>query len=355
MDKIALSGTNADNVGFLKRYGPLFCKKLSFARGMNSILATMGFAFKKSIVHGHPLTLKFETSAICNLSCPGCMHGNDSTYFKRNMMIELELFQKVIDEVGKHLFMAIMYHRGEAFFNKDLFAMIEYLQRYNVGSTVSSNFSLNFTDHDFKNMVSSGLNHLLLSIDGTTQDVYREYRKGGNLELVKHNVRELVSFRNKMNSKNPVIEQQFIIFPHNAHQIKEVEEFARSLGIDRVSFVGDMAIEHDIYLGADKKNKQTTKAFMPKKYLPLCDWPWFAGVIKWNGEVLPCCDYDWKTESSDFGNAYHESFIDIWNSPRYIALRNSLANMMKNDTLDPYCIKCPALHMRKKSIKHLLE
>jgi hypothetical protein len=59
-------------------------------------------------------------------------------------------------------------------------------------------------------MVSSGLSHLILSINGITPEVYESYRRGGNLSLVVSSVRKLVKERHRQRRQNPIIELQFI-------------------------------------------------------------------------------------------------------------------------------------------------
>ncbi len=349
VNKALLSGTTADNTVWLKkRYGTLLLSNMTLLRALNGMRSARSYLLKQSAGKGYPLAIKVETADICNLSCPGCMHGNEAGNFSREHMISKELFGKLIDEIGPYLFMAIMYHRGEPFFNRNIFSMIESLSRYNVISTVSTNFSLPFKAEDFRNMVSSGLRHLLLSIDGTTQEIYEKYRRGGDLALVKHNVQELVAVRRSMRSKYPIIEQQFILFEHNYHQWKEVVAFATELGIDRVSFVKDIAVEKKLYIGGFHRSEHEEAAIVKKKFLPLCQWPWFAAVVRWNGEILPCCDYDWMLEKSDFGNITTERFMEVWNSKRYAELRASLSCYGGKGKIDRYCAKCPSL-TRKKS------
>lgn len=350
--KIPLSATNADNIGFLKRYGCLFFKTVTPGRVLNAVRSTYGYILGLPEAKSYPLVLKFETSAVCNLACVGCMHGigEENKYFSKDMMISYEDFKKVIDETGKYLFMVIMYHRGEPFFNKEIFRMLEYLKKYNIASTISSNFSLRFKEEDFSKMVGSGLTHLVLSIDGTTQGIYQKYRRGGSLDLIKHNIRELVKTKKRLKSKTPITELQFVIFEHNAHQVKEVKSFARDLGIDRISFLEDITVKEGVYMGLGGAEDIENRAIKKKKVLPLCDWPWYAALVKWNGEVFPCCDYDWKIESLDFGNIKEDSFWNIWSGRRYIDLRKSLSNPKDAEELDSFCSGCLSLRICKKPV-----
>ena len=60
------------------------------------------------------------------------------------------------------------------------------------------------------------------------------------------------------------------------------------------------------------------------------------------GEVLPCCivpqfgDYNAIIEEMTLGNAAKTSMAEVWNGPRAVAFRRSLAS----DTPHPYCARC---------------
>jgi MoaA/NifB/PqqE/SkfB family radical SAM enzyme len=273
------------------------------------------------------------------------MHGMQNEYFKKYMMISYETFRKIIDEIGPYLFKVIMYHRGEAFFNKNIYDMLEYLKRYNIHSSISSNFNFRFKTEDFKNIVHSHLTHLILSVDGITQDVYTKYRRGGNLELVKHNIRELANMKKAYKSNKPVMELQFIIFKHNVHQLKKLDSFAKELGIDRISITKDVTLDGGFYAGCNCKEK-ITEEYIQKEiakrtnFRPLCEWPWYAAVVKWNGEIVPCCHYDWGNETLGFGNIVHDYFWNIWNGQRYIKLRQFLSRPKRSSRIDPFCSGC---------------
>ena len=59
-----------------------------------------------------------------------------------------------------------------------------------------------------KRTVESGLDRLIISIDGTTQEVYQQYRVGGNLEKVLQGASNIVKWKKELKSKTP-----FVIFP----------------------------------------------------------------------------------------------------------------------------------------------
>ncbi|MBF0142160.1 MAG: SPASM domain-containing protein [Magnetococcales bacterium] len=348
-----LSFSNVKHFGLYKRYGVLAARSMTFQRFRNGFSGAIDYILMKSNPSCYPVVVKVETSAVCNLSCPGCLQGQNKSNFKSSMRMPLDLFCKILDEDRGRSVIFVLYHRGEPFLNVDLFSMISCLTRENLVSSVSSNFSLPFARCDFEAMVDSGLSHLIVSVDGASQDVYGVSREGGNLDLVVHNIRELIAVRRRRGSRTPLIEQQCVVYSHNRHELGKVTELARSLGVDRVTFVPDVTRDHRMVLGQANRAESAGSEFrsgsppgsrLGPLLLPQCSWPWFSVLVKWNGEILPCCIYDWTREKFDFGNINDASLHAIWHGPRYRRLRQALAQRQASSFVrDPFCRYCPGL------------
>lgn len=343
---IQLSATNADNAGFFKRYRPAFARSMTLARAVNLLLAGTAYGMKSVHHPGYPIMLKVETSALCNLSCPGCMQGHNKKHFKSDMRISLERFKILADETANKIPLFLLYHRGEPFLNANMLDILSILSSRGTSSSISSNFCLPFKQDFFKDLVKSGLTHVVMSVDGATKDIYDKYRIGGNFDLVTNNIKELSQAKKELKSATPIIELQFIVFDHNKDQSESILAYAQRIGVDRVSFVRDMVCNQGQYLGGARST--THKEIVRKPYLPLCDWPWFSGLVKWNGHFLPCCDYDWTKEEHEFGVIGEKTFLEIWRGARMNALRASLRNGPGPVRLTPYCAGCSALRVRKQ-------
>ena len=74
--------------------------------------------------------------------------------------------------------------------------------------------------------VESGLDRLIISIDGTTQDVYEQYRVGGRLEKVLEGARNIVRWKKELKSKTPFIFFQFLVVRPNEHQLDDIRRLA---------------------------------------------------------------------------------------------------------------------------------
>lgn len=327
----------------LKRHFFSICHTATVKKLWNLIKCYLSFRGKKSTLNTMPVFCKFEVATACNLRCPGCLHGSDTNIYKKNTMMSFDTFKRAFDQLAPYLFKAIMYHQGESFLNKDSIRMIEYATKKRVHTSVSTNFSFKFTDDKLIEILNSGLSHLIVSIDGITQEVYEKYRVGGNLDLVLENVSKLVKLKKQYRKKLPLLEFQFIIFEHNKHQLDDARKLAGKLGVDRFTFRTDRIYSRELSLGRGGRNGLIN---INETQMPGCKWLWFGTLIKISGAVMPCCMYLWESDIPKvcFGKIYKSDFYSIWNSYKYVISRKAICSnkdklRYKDETI---CSRCPA-------------
>jgi radical SAM protein with 4Fe4S-binding SPASM domain len=181
-----------------------------------------------------------------------------------------------------------------------------------------------------KKTVESGLSRLIMSIDGTTQETYEQYRIGGDLKKVIEGAENIVKWKKELRSKTPHIIFQFLVVKPNEHQIKDVEVLAKKIGVDEVRF--KTAQMYD-YVNGNKLiptiekysryKKQTDGTYTIKnEMLNHCWRLWHSTVITWDGLVVPCC-FD-KDAQHQLGNLKTESFKEMWQGNKYQNFRSSV-------------------------------
>jgi MoaA/NifB/PqqE/SkfB family radical SAM enzyme len=143
--------------------------------------------------------------------------------------MSIERFKKIVDRFAPFVYEVNLHNWGEPLLNPDLFKMIEYAQNKNIGTNMSTNLNTP-RETDIDNLTRSNLEYLIVSLDGTTDDVYAKYRRRGDFNLVMSNLRALVEKRYSLNRKTPVIEWQFIVMKHNIHQVEDARHIARQIG-----------------------------------------------------------------------------------------------------------------------------
>jgi len=234
-----------------------------------------------------------------------------------------------MDELAPTLTWLTFYFQGEPYLHPDFTELVAYASEKNVYTSTSTN--AHFLSEDAaKRTIRSGLDRLIISIDGTTQETYRSYRVGGSLDKVLEGTRNIVRARQALKSRTPHLVFQFLVVGPNEHEIPAVRALARNLGVDQVVFKtaqiydfenGSPLIPRQDRYSRYRQNPDGTWSI--KNSLDNHCWKmWQSSVVTWDGKVVPCC-FD-KDAHFVMGNLEEQSFSEIWQSQRYRDFRGSL-------------------------------
>ena len=284
---------------------------------------------KKVYVYGKPSFASFELSSHCNLNCPQCDVGNRLTNRKNNF-INYEDYCKIIDEIGTTLLDAIFYFQGEPLLNKNFSKYISYAKQYNIYTITSTNAQL-IDKNIATEIVKSGLDRITISIDGTTQEIYEKYRKGGSLKKCIEAIIFLKEAKKELKSKTPCIETQFIVFRFNEHQIDEFKQLAQKWGANKISIKSaqiHLPNENSEFIPTINKysryHKINNEWKIKKDFSKACFRAWNGMVVSADGNILPCC-FD-KQEKHTYGNIKDDSIENIWKNKKAYDFRNTVLN-----------------------------
>lgn len=323
----------------------LLVKTLTGKRIFNAVRAVSSYLYsavtRKKIAWGYPLILSVEPTNICNLKCPLCVTGNGSLTRPRGTM-DFATFQKIIDAFGDYLFYLVLYQQGEPFLNKDLIRFIEYAKSRRIFITTSTNGHY-FTPETARKTVASGLDSLIVSIDGADQESYEKYRVAGNLSKTLDGIRHLVRQKKNQQQKTPVIFVQFIAMRHNESQIADMRKMTKKIGADKL-LIKTVHVETvqqaRQWLPARRRLQRYVirdNRLLPKRHgLGTCHRPWTSALFNWDGSVAPCC-FD-KNAAHNLGSLKNQKDLHkIWNSSAYDTFRTHM--LTKRDTLE-ICANC---------------
>jgi len=175
----------------------------TFRRGMNAGKVLAGYYYSKwtKTPHqwGSPISIAIEPTTSCNLRCPECPSGLRS-FSRPTGMLDENFFQKTIDELHKEIFYLTFYFQGEPYLNPKFLEMVKYASDKNIYTSTSTNAHY-LDDANAKATVESGLDRLIISIDGTTQESYKSYRIGGDLQKVIDGTKNILKWKKKLKSK----------------------------------------------------------------------------------------------------------------------------------------------------------
>jgi len=364
----------------------LLIRKILFSpkKIVNALLVCISKVLKAPKVLGAPLVLMVEISSRCDMACPMCPVILNKTKRSTGVM-PFDTFRKIVDEVGARVLALALWNYGEPLLNPDMCAMIAYARKNSLVTVVSTN-CLALDEDKIRQLLDSGLDYLIVSFDGATEETYELFRGKGNFNKVLANLRLLMKIKKECAQLLPFVELQYIVMKDNADEINDIKILARSLGVDKLSlkkftYVGGnealpFLVSQEEYLFkkiafGDNLSRQAIQieGGIPPRYLNKgagkvrfsvvrkvlytflhhekykgfkpsngCTRTLDSSVILWNADVAPCCgDLDFKYS---FGNINTgESFMDIWNNHKYVSFREEA---LRDITSIPMCRRCPS-------------
>lgn len=328
-------------------------------RILNIILLYTGYVLsvliRKPVVLGRPFSVSIEPVANCNLSCPQCPTGLKMV--RRNtMIIKEDRYRRIVDEVAPTAIYLMLYFQGEPLMHNEFGSLVGYAKKKKLYTVTSTNGQL-LDERQVEGLVASGLNELIVSVDGTTDEVYRKYRQGGHLSKVLRGIELLVEQKEKTGSSTPKIEIQFIVFSHNQHQVDDIKKLGAELGADRVSLKSPQ-----LYLGRDAASmlpdnpryrrynvNGNGELVIARRMLNRCRRIWDTAVFTADAELVSCC-YD-KEGSHKMGSLMEVPFHELWKSTVFRDFRKRILSDRKSVDICNNCSEGLGRKIRNESNK----
>jgi len=300
----------------------------------------LSHALKMPIIWGRPVSVMIEPISRCNLQCPLCPIG--ARELKRELgTMSLESFKKILDNLGKQLRVVALWNQGEPTINDALPEMIREANSRGIYTMTSTNGTLLLRRRLVERLIDSGLDEIIFSIDGLTQETYQTYRVGGHLDTVIEGMRALRALRDDRAKKRPKIVMQWLPMKHNQHELPLLRETAAAWGADTVEIKTTQIYtdaQAEIFLPDIeelRRYERKSQRWETKRARQSCRRLWFSTVLDWDGTVVPCC-FD-KDEEFPMGNALLQDFSEIWRGEGYKKMRRLL--LSQGRTLD-MCQNC---------------
>ena len=253
----------------------------------------------------------------------------------------IELFHRILDNVKEHAHTMQFYFQGEPLLNKQLpemIAMAHQVGLYTIVSTNAQTLSRSIAEA----LVKSGLNRIIVSIDGFSEESYAAYRVGGNLHKALEGLQHLANAKAEYHSRIR-IELQVLRLRSNEHEWGWIKKNYKKLGATHLVFKtaqlynfehGHPLMPTDERYSRYKKTADGTYIHKSSHLSPLALSPhrliasqpclrlWSGCVITTSGDVLPCC-YD-KDHSHALGNITIYTLSEIFHSNKANTLRKHI-------------------------------
>ena len=307
-------------------------RHLTFFRIWNMLVLRWSYLIskisKKNHHKGSPFSLSIEPTTACNLGCPECPSGL-KRFTRATGKLKLDLHEKMLNQLSKSVFYINYYFQGEPFLHPEFLELIRQAKKHNIYTATSTN--AHFIDEKkAKEIVASGLDRLIISIDGLTQATYENYRVHGKLEKVIAGTEHIVKAKKELGSSTPHLIFQFLAVKQNEHEIPEVFTLGKNMKIDEVRIKtaqlydyknGNPLMPENAEYARYKKNLDGTYS-LKYKTGNRCWRMWSSCVLTWDGKVVPCC-FD-KDAQHQLGDLEKVSFQDVWRSKSYEGFRQAI-------------------------------
>lgn len=322
-------------------YEPMtISKEKPLAAYLNILKLRMNMALRRQVVNNYPIEAYVEPTSFCNLRCPACPTGL-RLGLRPSVAIELDVFRAIIDSIGPYLFRLHMYNWGEPFLHRHLPELIQCAKDKGIEVIISSNLNIKLSDDYIEQFIQSGLDKLIVSLDGTTKETYEKYRRGGDFNLVCENMQRIQAVKMRLGIRTPQIMWQFLVFRHNEHEITQALSEYKAWGADTISIAaailpGDPPFDRELEPSTkpeynmyypDHPVQRAIKQRIRKR--ATCSWLYGTFVLNPNGMVSSCCGV--AEEKLDFANySANSDFMSTWNSSTFKRARGLFTMSAKN-------------------------
>lgn len=293
---------------------------------------------------GYPYMAHISPANVCNVHCERCPAHDAGTAGRTHL--PFETYEKFMDSAAPYLLYAIMWSWGEPLLNPDIYRMFASARQRNVLSVTSSNLN-HFGEDHAREMVASGLDALVVALDGTTPETYERTRPGGSFQAVVDNTRLLVAEKRRTGAATPVVNLRMVVSRENEHEVEEFRRLARELDVDMVSFkafstrqAGYADAEWDRARAPDCSDLRWydyDRDFSRKKARGEyhCRFPWTKPTLFPDGSIL-ACEFDLGADHA-LGNLNDATFEDIWFGNTAAHIRRAF---QKDRNSLPFCHEC---------------
>jgi radical SAM protein with 4Fe4S-binding SPASM domain len=263
-----------------------------------------------------PYVLTIEPTNGCNLSCPQCDTGAGLLQ-RRKGFLDAALYEKILVEHHRSLLYLLLYDQGEPLLHPEYAYLVRKAKEHRVCVTCSSNGMMAADKTLAANLVASGLDNMIISLDGLAPETYSRYRQGGDLEQVLQAIHNLVAAKRDLASRTPRLLIQFLVMKHNEHERAELQKRARAWGVDGVLFKSVQVRDEkdaETYLPVEETYRRYRRSIhgwvVKGRRSALCDRLWYSSVVHWDGTIVPCC-FD-KDNHHVIGQYPNSSWRSIW-------------------------------------------
>lgn len=295
-----------------------------------------------------PFVVQIFPIYACNFKCTYCIFSQDKSkhgFISEKVIMNFELYKKCIDDMLSfpHKVKVLRFVGiGEPLLHPNIAEMVGYAVKNGIANTVEllTNASL-LTPKMSDALISAGLTRLVVSLQGTTREMYRKIC-AVDIDFNKL-VENLRYFYNNKSNTHVYIK----IIDCTLEEETDKNRFYEIFG----DICDTIAVEHAVpihqcieYSHILKKRVNTfnfTQFGLTVVDVQICPQPFFTMQINPDGKIVPC--YAWEYPDI-MGDSNVESIISIWNGIQFQTFRRKMLSGVKQS--GEVCARCKIFKYR---------
>ena len=239
------------------------------------------------------------------------------------------MFKQIIDEASNIGVNSIfLFLHGEPMIHPKIIDMLRHIKKSELSFHMSTN-GINLDEKVIRGILDARVDngdHVSFSIQGASQEIHNKIVGRRCYEKVRNSIHLFLRLRKALNVNGPIIETVYYIMPENQHETHKYLQMWRGV-VDHVRLSGEISQSFARFEEAPKAPIVRTAP---------CTNLWQKMTIKWNGEVVLCCnDVDSKIV---LGNMNDQSIGEIWNSQKLLAIKR--VHKKREFERIPMCYTC---------------
>lgn len=258
-----------------------------------------------------PAVIGVDPTNICNLKCTFC---GPATMKDKKGRMEMALYERLLNQCRgqRKLWMLMLHNFGEPLLNPDIAEMVRLAKKKDI--TRSINFSTNgtlLTEAMARDLITAGLDGLVISVDAYSRDQYKELKGRDCLDQVEANARTIMGLKSKMKRSNPHVSAKMV-------RRRGFEDTFNPF-LKKWSAIVDEAALTPFSNWGDRISDPQAGELGDKRYA--CHFLWYYPAISWDGRVFFCCAACDK--EAVIGNLNESSLAEIWKGTALRAVRQA--------------------------------
>ncbi len=284
----------------------------------------------------YPLHLNIELLYGCNLRCEFCALSKPMQNIKnktcRGKSISFDKYREIIDEGVAHGLASVALNGfNEPLLQQEIADYATYAATAGVVEVSLHTNAMLLTEDMSSQLLDSGLNIIMFSIDAFSKESYDQIRTGGDYETAVTNVLRFLEMKKQRRSVLPLTRTSFVMTKINYEEIEDFVAFWDE-HVDYIMLQGfcNPLVGHDCYDEIEDHFRLEDQPFNT------CFLPWQRLSIGADGAVMPCCSYFGL--EMPVGNIYESSVHQIWSSDAMDRVRQTVNADTGSQPLS--CRKC---------------